>query len=170
MPTPEMGLADPQMATQYLVSRYCSAVDDGDASTMAELFVPGGQLIVYPSGTKPGLEGEPLRLWQGVEDFTRLIETLRRSYERWFHFLGGQWAETRGDEACGESYLLAHHLRSRAGVEEEEVAAIRYRDRFCRTSEGWRFVTRCVYRQWTTIRPVDNGSHEIDAALRAQTV
>lgn len=154
-----------EVAMRRLVSIYCSAVDDGDAERMASLFVPGGQLVVYSPGGQPG-SAEPLRRWEGVEDFRRLISVLRASYARWVHFAGNHWVEVAGDQAAGETYLLACHLRGSGEAQEEEVAVIRYKDLYRRTTDGWRFEHRNAYRQWTTVRPVSSSRHEIDAALR----
>ena len=162
-----MTLTDDHVAMRDLAARYCSAVDDGDAARMAGLFVPEGRLIVYPAGTRPGDEVLPLREWRGVTGFARLIGILSDTYLRWVHFLGNHWVDIGGDRAAGEAYLFACHLRQGAdGREEEEVAIIRYRDRYVRTEGEWRFETRRAYRQWTTVRPIDSGSHEIDVALR----
>jgi hypothetical protein len=152
-------------AMRRLADVYCSAVDDGNAERMAALFVPEGRLVVYPPGTWPG-EVEPLRQWNGVADFRKLMAVLATSYVRWVHFLGNHWVEIDGDQASGEAYLFACHLRvDDAGEEEEEVAVIRYKDHYTRTADGWRFTERNACRQWTTVRPVSSSRHEIDAAL-----
>jgi hypothetical protein len=160
-----MTLPSDYVELRRLADVYCSAVDDGDAERMASLFVPeGGRLVVYPPGLWPGT-GEPLRQWDGVEGFRKLISVLQGSYVRWVHFLGNHWAEVEGDRAAGEAYLFACHLRAIAGGEEEEVAVIRYKDFYVRTAEGWRFEERNACRQWTTVRPLGTGTHEIDAVL-----
>lgn len=155
-------------ATRRLASIYCSAVDDGEAERMASLFVPSGKLVVYPPGSTPG-SAEPLRFWEGEEGFRKLISVLGQSYVRWVHFLGNHWVEVDGDRANGEAYVFACHLREGAGGQEEEVAVIRYRDLYVRTDGGWRFETRNAYRQWTTVRPVDAGQHQIDAVLHGRS-
>jgi hypothetical protein len=149
-----------QLALRRLADVYCSAVDDGDAALMASLFAPGGRLVVYQPD-RP----EPLRAWQGAEDFARLISVLTESYERWVHFLGNHWVEIDGDTATGQAYLLACHLRQGTSGQEEEIAVIRYRDSYVRTDDGWRFQERQAHRQWTTVRPVSESRHEIDVAL-----
>jgi SnoaL-like domain len=152
-------------AMRRLADVYCSAVDDGDAERMAALFAPGGRLVVYRPGDWPGA-GEPLRRWDGIEGFTRLLAVLEQAYVRWVHFLGNHWVEVDGDRASGEAYLFACHLRMRDdGAEEEEVAVIRYKDLYVRTPDGWRFEERNACRQWTTVRPLVAGTHEIDALL-----
>ena len=153
-------------ALRRLADVYCSAVDDGDANLMGSLFVPDGRLVVYEPGASPG-HGEPLRSWD-VEGLHRLLEVLRTSYIRWMHFLGNHWVKVDGDRAVGETYLQACHLRDRDGHLEEEVAMIRYHDGYRRLADGWRFEVRNVYRQWTTIRPVAGGQHEIDAVLHGR--
>jgi SnoaL-like domain len=156
-----------QVALRRLASVYCTYVDDGDAQRMASLFVPGGRLVVYPPGARPGA-GKSLRSWEGVEGFRKLIAVLGQSYLRWVHFLGNHWVDINGAHAAGEAYLLACHLRNGARGQEEEVAVIRYKDIYMRMSEGWRFRERNAYRQWTTVRPIDAGRHEIDAVLQAK--
>jgi hypothetical protein len=155
-----------QVATRRLATVYCSAVDNGDAELMESLFVGGGQLVVYAPGSKPGV-GEPLRHWQELDGFRKLIATLQQSYVRWAHFLGNHWVEVGGDQAIGEAYLMACHLRQSADAQVEEVAIIRYQDSYVRTSSGWRFAQRNACRQWTTVRPVTTTRHEIDAVLQA---
>jgi hypothetical protein len=159
-----MEFAD-QVATRRLASIYCTAVDDGDAERMASLFVAGGQLVLFAPGSQPG-SAEPLRRWQGVEGFRKLVATLTQSYVRWVHFLGNHWVEVNGDRAAGEAYLMACHLRDSARGQEEEVALIRYRDFYVRTAQGWQFEQRNAYRQWTTVRPVAATQHEIDTVLQ----
>jgi hypothetical protein len=154
------------LALRRLADVYCSAVDDADAERMRSLFVPDGHLVVYAEGAVPG-EAEPLRRWD-VTGLGTLIATLQQSYVRWVHFLGNHWADVEGDRATGETYLLAHHLRDTPSGRKEEVAVIRYLDRYARTDAGWRFAERNVRRQWTTVRPVASSQHEIDAVLRGR--
>jgi hypothetical protein len=156
--------SDDLVAMRQLASVYCSAVDDGNAERMASLFVPNGQLIVYPAGSQPG-SAEPMRHWEGIAGFSKLIGVLGQSYLRWVHFLGNHWVEVNGDTAHGEAYLFACHLRAGDDGEQEEVAVIRYRDNYVRTADGWRFGERHAYRQWTTLRPIDVRQHVIDIAL-----
>ena len=155
-----------QLEMRRLADVYCSAVDDGDAARMGGLFVPDGELVVFRPGQWPGENVEPLRRWQGVEGFTRLLGVLADSYVRWVHFLGNHWVEADGDEAHGEAYLQACHLREkRDGSHEQEIAVIRYKDFYVRTEAGWRFRERNACRQWTTVLPVSSERHEIDVAL-----
>src|SRR5271169_3382576 len=114
-------IVEDDVALRRLVCIYCTYVDDGDAERMAGLFVTGGRLIVYPVGARPG-SAEPLRHWEGVEGFRKLIAVLGQSYLRWVHFLGNNWVDVEGDNATGEAYLLAHHLRVSGERQEEEVA------------------------------------------------
>ena len=136
-------------------------------SAWAALFSADGSLVVYPPGTWPG-DVEPLRRWDGREGFARLLDVLAGSYVRWVHFLGNHWVEVDGDRAAGEAYLLARHLRAGEHGQEEEVAVIRYKDFYVRTTDGWRFAERNACRQWTTVRPVSAGQHEIDAVLHGR--
>jgi hypothetical protein len=154
------------LAIRRLADVYCSAVDDGDADLMASLFVPEGRLVVYEPGSRPG-HGVPLRSWD-LEGFRTLIAVLGQSYVRWVHFLGNHWVDIDGAHATGQAYLFACHLRQREHGLEEEVAVIRYRDSYALTDDGWRFAERNACRQWTTVRPVASGQHEIDAMLHGR--
>lgn len=158
---------DDHVATRRLADVYCSAVDDGDADRMAALFSADGRLVVYRPGDWPGT-GEPLRRWNGREGFARLLTVLADSYLRWVHFLGNHWIDVDGDRASGEAYLLAHHLRDGERGLEEEVAVIRYKDHYVREAGKWLFEERNACRQWTTLRPVSSGQHEIDAVLHGR--
>jgi len=161
-----VGVTEDFVALRRLADRYCSAVDDGEADKMASLFTADGELVVYPPGTRPGTE-EPLRRWCGADGFRRLLAVLDESYVRWVHFLGNHWAEVDADQATGEAYLFACHLRDGAdGGQEEEVALIRYFDHYQRVDGSWRFAQRNACRQWTTVRPLSGAPHVIDHALR----
>jgi hypothetical protein len=155
-------------AMRRLADVYCSAVDDGNAELMASLFADGGRLVVYRPGEWPGT-AEPLRRWDGIEGFRKLLSVLEQAYVRWVHFLGNHWVEVDGDRASGEAYLFACHLRTGAdGAEEEEVAVIRYKDFYVRTPDGWRFEERNACRQWTTVRPLTPSTHEIDSLIHGR--
>jgi SnoaL-like protein len=151
-----------QVAMRRLADMYCSAVDDGDAEAMAALFVPDGRLVVFAPGTGPG-DGEPIGILHGVADFARLMASLKKSYVRWLHVLGGHWVTVDGDRATGDSTLTANHLRD---DDTEEVALYRYQDHYVRTAEGWRFRERNACRQWTTVRPVTPATHAVDTGMR----
>ena len=161
-----MSDTDTYIEIQRLVSLYCTAVDDGDGCAMASLFVPDGRLVVYSPGDKPCLD-TPLRQWESADRFAGLIENLRQSYVRWFHFLGGHWSEPNGDVAHGQTYLMAHHLCEDAdGSMSEEIALVRYFDTYVREESGWKFKIRNAVRQWTNVHSLGAIDHKIDLALQ----
>jgi hypothetical protein len=155
------------VALRKLVSVYCSYVDDGDAERMFSLFAPKGRLVVYTPGSKVGVDA-PLRQWEGIEGFSKLIGALGKSYVRWVHFLGNHWVDIAGDRASGETYCIASHLRESPEGNFEEVNLIRYQDVYVRTSEGWCFETRNACQQWGTVRPVNAAKHELDAVIHGR--
>lgn len=155
-------------ALRRLAAIYCSYVDDGEAEKMAALFAPGGKLVVYRPGAKLG-QDPPLRTWEGVDGFAKLIDALGQSYARWVHFLGNHWVDISGDRASGETYTIASYLRETEQGNVEEVNLIRYRDFYLRTDVGWRFEARHAFRQWGSIRPVNGAAHELDAVVHGRS-
>ena len=60
-----------------------------------------------------------------------------------------------GDRAWGETYGIGHHHQVAEDRPERVIVnPIRYRDRYVRTGEGWRFEERVATVLWTETRDV----------------
>ncbi len=131
-------------ALRRLVLGYARAADAGDGEAFADLFCDGGTL--ERDGLIRGTRAE-------LEKIPRM---LREKYLRTYHQVHNCYFAVRGDEATGEIYSVAHHLRPGAdgGIEDYHIT-ITYQDRYIRTDGGWRFGRREVVSRWKAVVPVD---------------
>jgi hypothetical protein len=73
-----------------------------------------------------------------------LIQFVAR-YPQTLHFVGNHVCELDGDSATGQTYCLAHHLRSDGST---MLLVARYHDRYARAERGWCFVSRACRLLW----------------------
>jgi ketosteroid isomerase-like protein len=142
-----------RLALTDLVASYARRCDRGDADGTAALFTPDGELRIFERG-----KTEPVRERLGREAITMAMAGLSR-YDATLHVVANHTVELDGDEATGEVYCLAHHIRDVAGpdgapLRSDYVMHIRYLDRYRRTDEGWRIAQRHLHLEFTEDRPV----------------
>ena len=65
------------------------------------------------------------------------------------HFLGQRTFEVDGDQARGETYCLAYHVRKRPGRQVNVLLAVRYLDTCVRRGDRWLFSERAMIADWT---------------------
>lgn len=144
-------LAD-RLAIRELVDLYARAADRVDGVAAAALFTEDGALRIFERGT-----AEPVRERLGREAIATAFAGLSR-YEVTLHVVANHLVELAGDAATGETYCLAHHVRSigegEAAHRSDHVMAIRYLDTYERTDEGWRIAGRHLQVEFTEERPV----------------
>lgn len=142
-------LAD-RLAIRDLVDRYARAADRVDGAAAAALFTEQGALRIFERG-----RDEPVRERLGREAIAVAFAGLSR-YEVTLHVVANHLVDLDGDVATGETYCLAHHVRSLGeGAERSDyLMAIRYLDDFVRTAEGWRFSQRRLHLEFTQELPV----------------
>ena len=98
--------------------------DRRDAEGQKALFTEDTRFVVYMDG-----EGsEPSQELNAREALTPVFADLNQ-YEATTHFNGQSTIALDGERATGESYCLAHHLKTEGGERSLMVAALRYRDR-----------------------------------------
>ena len=131
-----------------LVEAYAVAVDDGDGDALARLFVPDGALLVFDAGS-----GEQTYAYRGPAELATLPAELKRLYVRTFHLVGNVVCDVTGDTATGTPYTIAYHLRDDGRGPQIVVLPVRYRDRYVRTPDGWRFGERLCTVLWRERRP-----------------
>lgn len=136
------GLAD-QRALEQLTERYAHAADQREPASAASLFTEDGLFTLYLSG--PG--GQPTEQHRGRAAIAAAVATVSR-YDATTHFLGQRSFEVDGDEARGETYCLACHVRRKPGVLINVVLAIRYLDRCVRRDGRWLFAERTLVADW----------------------
>ena len=137
------GDADERLALRGLVDAYAQSVYARDADRFAGLFAPDGELVVFEPE-----EAEPSISWRGPDELREVMKLLS-SYSTTFHLMANHTCEIDGDMATGEVYCLAHHLTEEGAAGDNTLMVNRYRDRYAKLDDAWRFARRDVMRQWT---------------------
>lgn len=144
-------LAD-RLAIRELVDRYARAADRVDGEGAAALFTEQGALRIFERGTEA-----PVRERIGREAIATAFAGLSR-YDVTLHVVANHLIELDGDAATGETYCLAHHVRTIGEGDDahpsDHLMAIRYLDTYERTVQGWRIAQRHLQLEFTEERPV----------------
>ncbi len=144
-------LAD-RLAIRELVDRYARAADRVDGEGAAALFTEHGALRIFERGTEA-----PVRERIGREAIATAFAGLSR-YDVTLHVVANHLIELDGDAATGETYCLAHHVRTIGEGDDahpsDHLMAIRYLDTYERTEQGWRIAQRHLQLEFTEERPV----------------
>ena len=74
-------------------------------------------------------------------------------YQATTHFNGQSTVVINGNEATGESYCLAHHVKVDGEKHTLMVASIRYLDSFIKKNGQWYFRRRKLMVDWIDTRP-----------------
>ena len=139
-------LAD-RIAIRTLVDAYARCADRRDAEGQKALFTEDTHFVVYMDG-----EGsEPSQELNGREALTPVFADLNQ-YQATTHFNGQSTIALDGRRATGESYCLAHHLKTEGGERSMMVASLRYHDTFVKRADGWLFAERNLYVDWIETR------------------
>ncbi len=142
-----------RLEIRALVDSYAFCVDGNQHERTAGLFTADGELRIFERGNPVAV-----RERIGRAEITAAMEGLSR-YELTIHFVGNHRSEIDGDEATGETYCVANHVRR---VDEgggpdgraNYVMHVRYLDRYTRTVEGWKINQRHLMLEFTEDRPV----------------
>ena len=136
-----------RIAIRTLVDAYARCADRRDAEGQKALFTEDTHFVVYMDG-----EGsEPSQELNGREALTPVFADLNQ-YQATTHFNGQSTIELDGQRATGESYCLAHHLKTEGGERSLMVASLRYRDTFTKRAGAWLFAERHLYVDWIETR------------------
>ena len=121
------------MALRRVSERYAYAVDSGDGDLLAAQFTPDG-VVESPRGK-----------FEGHEQLCGIPAMVAGRYLKTFHAVLNQMIEPIEGGAEGETYCIArHYSRDPAGHYLCYEMTIRYRDRFARTSDGWKLARRAL--------------------------
>lgn len=135
--------SDDEGALRRLALAYAHHADRREPELLADLFEPEGELrMVWRTGEAPSAVS------RGHRQIAKVVAALER-FTTTFHLVGNHLIEVTGDEATGEVYCEAHHLTAE-GV--DHVLFIRYRDRYRRNGDRWRFAERETSVEWTEER------------------
>jgi hypothetical protein len=141
-----LAVLEAQAEIRQLAARYSLAVDRRDTEVLQALFAPGAVVVLPSALAGPGGDTE-------ITDPASLLAPLTR-FERTRHAVTQQVININGDTATGETYGVAHHLYRRGGELRDYALALRYRDAFACTGEGWRFTRRELEIDWALKLPV----------------
>jgi ketosteroid isomerase-like protein len=136
-------LAD-QRALERLTEDYAHATDRREPDRAAALFTEDGLFTLFMDGA----ESEPTARHRGRPAITEAIASVSR-YDATTHMLGQRSFEVDGDQARGETYCLAYHVRKKPGLQVNVVLAIRYLDRCVRRDGRWLLRERRLVTDWT---------------------
>lgn len=144
-----------KLALRDLADRYALAVDTKDSAALTALFWPEGTIVTY-STTEPDTASGRL---EGHDAIAGIRQRMIDRYDRTFHLVSGAVHEVDGDEATGQVYCTAHHLkRYPDGEIVDRVMFIHYQDRYARRDGQWRIVERVLRVPWIERRTLDERS------------
>lgn len=132
-----------ERALQRLTESYARAADRRDSAGAAALFTEDGTLTVSLEG---GAESQRHR---GRDEIAAAIASALRPFDVTTHFLGQRGFAVDGEQASGETYCLAYHVRRRPGRTVTVLLAIRYLDTCVRRDGRWLFSERVLVTDWT---------------------
>lgn len=136
-------LAD-ERALHRLTEQYARATDRRELAMAASLFTEDGLLTLFMDGA----EAQPTGRHQGRAAIEDALGTVNR-FDATTHFLGQRTFDVDGDQARGETYCLAYHVRRRPERQVNIVLAIRYLDMCVRRDGHWLFSERTMIADWT---------------------
>ena len=148
--TPLNELAD-RLALRELVDAYARCADRRDVEGQLALFEEDAQVHVYMDG-----EGHPSTdEYCGREKFRPVLENLS-TYAATTHFNGQSTVSfEENDQARGETYCLAHHVKVSGERRQLMIASLRYHDRFVKHDGQWYFRLRKLFVDWIDQRELD---------------
>jgi len=126
-----------KQALHDLNMAYARAADRADAELMASVFHPDSTVV---TGLFNG---------SGPEYAVKITGFVRENLERCFHSVANEWFEVRGDDAVGESYVIANVTVGGRDI----LTGGRYIDGYERTGSVWKIKSRTFVVDWTNSQP-----------------
>jgi len=143
-------LAD-QRDLERLTEEYAHATDQCEPDRAASLFTEDALLTLFMDGAQAEATAEH----RGRPAIAAAVGSVSR-YDTTTHFLGQRTFEVDGEQARGESYCLAYHVRKKPGLLVNVVLAIRYLDTCVRRDGRWLFSERVLIADW-----MDRSEHAV---------
>ena len=148
--TETLGTVADRLAIRDLVDAYAHCADRRDPVGQAAVFTVQGEVRLFQADPSAA---EPVQVVTGREALVATFTDLMTRYDATSYVNGQSSVTLAGDVASGETYCMAHHLLHEEGERVLLTMAIRYLDRFERTSAGWRIARRDLVFDWTDRRP-----------------
>ena len=136
-----------RLAIRELIDAYAHCADRRDAIGQMALFTEDTAFSVFMDSRSP----EPTYVLHGRDALAPVFADLNQ-YHATTHFNGQSTVRLDGDQATGESYCIAHHLRVDGEKRTLMLASIRYLDRFIKQGGVWLFAERKLMVDWTDTR------------------
>ena len=141
-----------KQALHELGMGYARAADRADAQLMASLFHEDSTVVAgIANGSGPAFA-------VGVTD--HIAKNLQRS----FHSVANEWFHIDGDNAVGESYVIA--MVTTGG--NDSMTGGRYADSYERRNGVWKFKSRTFVMDWFTSHPTSHATDGMYGALKTQ--
>jgi ketosteroid isomerase-like protein len=138
-----------RLAIRELIDAYAHCADRRDAKGQMALFTGDTRFLVFMDATA----AEPTQELHGRESLAPVFDDLNQ-YVATMHLNGQSTILLDGDQATGESYCLAHHLKvGQDGKRTMMIASIRYLDELAKQDGQWLFAERRLMVNWTETRP-----------------
>ncbi len=126
-----------KQALHDLVATYARGVDRGDAALLASVFHEDADVV---TGV---IDGK-------APDFSqRIVAAVRANFRSCFHSLANEYFEIRGDEAVGETYVIAYSA-TLGDDPQETITGGRYLDRFVKRDGEWKIAHRRFVFDWAS--------------------
>jgi hypothetical protein len=138
-----------KQALHDLCMAYARGVDRADATLLSSLFHEDSSVV---SGV---INGPGPRFAREITDF------VQKNLERCFHSVANAWFQIEGDDAVGESYVIA--MASAGG--NDVMTGGRYIDAYQRRDGVWKFKSRSFVIDWSSVQPTTYETGGMYAAL-----
>ena len=134
-------------AIRELIDAYAHCADRRDAKGQMALFAENASFQVFMDAR----QSAPTYVIEGRDGLAPVFADLGQ-YQATTHFNGQSTIQLDRDQATGETYCIAHHLKGDDGKRTLMLASIRYLDRFVKRDGTWLFAERKLMVDWTETR------------------
>jgi hypothetical protein len=133
-----------RLAIRELIEAYAHCADRRDAQGQMALFTADTHFVVYMDSRGP----KPSQELHSREALASVFADLNQ-YDATTHFVGQSTIFTlTGDRATGETYCLAHHVKTDGGKRRLMIASLRYLDTLVKIDGAWLFAERLLCVDW----------------------
>jgi hypothetical protein len=148
----QIDVALSKQALHELCAAYARGVDRCDADLLRSIFHKDATVIAGVTNTTGEKFPQEITAWVG------------KNLQRTFHTAANTWFEVDGDDAIGESYVIATMTVGGNDV----MTGGRYLDTFQRRKGVWKFKSRSFVVDWTTTAPTTHSTSGMYDGLKTR--
>lgn len=137
-----------QISIIKIINLYAHYADRRKPDKQSQLFTKNAVVEVYQG--EPDTH-KPVQILKGREELEKAFGELK-NYNLTTHLNGQTNLSINGNSANGETYCVAHHLKTENGQRTLTVMYIRYYDIFVKEDNNWLFSERKLIIDWTDSR------------------